>query len=102
MSSSYFTWGLIIIAVIAANLPWLSDRIFLFLEPKNGRKSPWWRLLEWLCMYLIIGLLATGLEHKQYGNVHEQGWEFYFVGLFLFMVFAFPGFVYRYQLKKYL
>lgn len=92
---------LLVIAVIAANLPWLSERIFFFRIASNG-KSPWIRLLEWLCLYGIVGAIAVGLETKIMGNRQSQGWEFYAVTFCLFLVFALPGFIYRHDLKHHL
>ncbi len=94
--------GLLLIAVIAANLPWLSERIFFIAEPKSGHKSPWFRLLEWLALYFIVGLIALGLEQKINGAHHPQDWEFYAINFCLFIVFALPGFIYRYDLKPHL
>lgn len=101
MSLSVSIGILILVLFIAANLPWLSERFLIFIRPKNNQKKIWMRLLEWLILYFIGGLTALGLEKKITGQVHEQDWEFYVVGFFLFMVFAFPGFVYRHEIKKY-
>jgi len=43
-----------------------------------------------------------GLEKKIAGEIHHQDWEFYSVGFCLFLIFAFPWFVYRHEFKKYL
>jgi len=59
-------------------------------------------LCEWFVLYFFTGFLALGLERKMQGGIHIQDWEFYAVTFFLFIVFAFPGFVYRYQLRHYL
>lgn len=92
-------WILLVTALLAANLPWLSER-FLLVFPTGGRdKRAWMRLFEWLCLYFIIGGLAFGLETKATGGIHEQGWEFYAVTFCLFLVFALPGFIYRHDLK---
>jgi len=90
---------LIVIALIAANLPWLTDRIFLFAEAGESGKSPWWRLLEWLVLYFIVGGLAVGIEIKTTGGSHAQGWEFYAISFCLFLIFALPGFIFRHDLK---
>lgn len=89
----------LLIAFIAANIPWVSERVFFIFTPKKGVKGPWIRLLEWLVLYFIVGLLALGLEQKLNGMHHLQSWEFYAVNLCLFLVFALPGFIYRYDLK---
>jgi hypothetical protein len=90
-------WLLLGLAVIAANLPWLSDRFMFIITPGGGTKQIWMRLLEWLLLALLTGIVAMGVERRATGGAHEQGWEFYVVGLFLFMVFAIPGFIWRHQ-----
>lgn len=93
MSLLSVQWGFLVVALVLANLPWLSQRCFLILQCE--RKSPWLRLLEWFILYFVVGGIAILLESRTMGNVHAQDWEFYWVALFLFAVFAFPGFVYR-------
>ncbi len=101
MTTDLAIWLLLAIAVVAANLPWLSDRL-LFVKELPGGKPLWLRLLEWLLLYLVVGAVALGLERKTLGDIHPQGWEFYTVTLCLFLVFALPGFLYRYDLKHHL
>ncbi len=95
---SVTVWILIGSAVVAANLPWLSDRILFVIAIPS--KPFWVRLLEWLLLYFVVGLLALGLETKIMGEVYTQDWEFYTVTLFLFLVFALPGFIYRFEFKR--
>lgn len=95
-------WLVLLMAIIAANLPWLSERLFFLFTPKAGVKLAWMRLLEWLLMYFLVGGMAVGLEYKLKGAIHSQDWEFYVVTLCLFLIFALPGFIYRYDLKKHL
>jgi len=76
--------------------------VFFFIAPRKGYKGAAIRLLEWLVLYFVVGALGIGLEQKIMGNVHAQGGEFYVVTLCLFLVFAFPGFIWRYDLKKHL
>lgn len=90
---------ILVVAAVAANLPWLSER-FLFVRNPSGGKKEWMRLLEWLLLYLVVGLIAVGVERKAFGVVHQQSWEFYVVTLCLFMVFAMPGFIYRHILGR--
>lgn len=101
MSATLATWLLIVIALVCANLPWLSDRILLVKRPAQGIKRGWWRWSEWLLLYLLTGLIALGLEQKLNGERYPQGWEFYVVTFCIFMVFALPGFIYRYDLRHY-
>ena len=90
---------LLLLAFIAANLPFFSERIFFLIKPKSGVKSLAWRLVEILLLYFVIGGIGYVLEAKA-GNVNDQGWEFYAVTFCLFLVFAYPGFVYRYLWRK--
>ena len=34
------------------------------------------------------------------GDIHKQNWEFYAINASLFVVFAYPGFVYRYLWRR--
>jgi hypothetical protein len=89
---------LIIVAFLAANIPWLSERFLALIELPH--KNGWLRWLEWLLLYALTGMLAAGLEYKVTGAGHAQDWEFYVATLCLFMVFGLPGFIYHYDLKK--
>ena len=90
----------LLVAIVAANLPWLSDRVLCVMAPPASGKSSWFRWLEWLVMCVLVGLMAAGLEYKLMGSRAPQDWEFYVVGLCLFLVFALPGFIYCVDLKK--
>ncbi|MHB1373516.1 MAG: DUF2818 family protein [Thauera sp.] len=80
-----------------ANLPFVFDRILFVVRPAGGRiKGLAWRLLELVILYLIAGALAWLLESRAHGSVYAQGWEFYVTTFCLFVVFASPGFIYRY------
>jgi uncharacterized protein YjeT (DUF2065 family) len=57
------------------------------------------RLIELLVFYFAVGGLALVLEGRV-GQVAPQGWEFYAVTAALFLTLAFPGFVYRYLLRR--
>jgi hypothetical protein len=57
------------------------------------------RLIETLALYLLVGTLGFALE-TQLGNPFAQNWEFYAITLCLYVVMAFPGFVYRYLLHR--
>lgn len=86
-------------AFIAANLPWISDRIFGLITIKSGKKSALISIFEWFALYLLVGAVALGLEKKFTSEIYSQGWEFYASTLCLFLVFALPGFIYRFDLK---
>lgn len=88
---------LLLVAVAAANLPWLSERFLLAIKID---KNAGWRWLEWLCCYGMVGLMGLALEYRATGGLYPQQWEFYVATLCLFVVFALPGFIYHYDLKK--
>lgn len=98
----FFTAAFLVLALLAANVPWMSGRFFIFLSPPGGTKRFWMEFLEWLVFYCLMGLVAFGLEMKVMGGLHTQDWEFYAITLCLFVVFAIPGFVYRHTLRQHL
>ena len=96
-------WLTIVFALAAANLPFLSERLFAVIAlPSKGAppvKTLWWRLLELIVLYFIVGLSGRLLEGR-IGTVFEQHWEFYAIGAVVFVVFAYPGFAFRYLRKR--
>ena len=93
---------LLVIGILAANLPWLSEKFFFIFTPPAGHKTIAMRLIEWLVLFCLYVLGALGAENKVMGSNYQQGWEFYTVLLCLFIVFALPGFIYRHDLKPHL
>ena len=90
-------YTLLALALILANLPFLSRRLFgvlplphnpcaHHLDRKGGVSA---------AGFLLTGVLAYVLEQRS-GQVHPQDWEFYAVTVCLYLVFAFPAFVWRY------
>ncbi len=98
MTASQASWLIIVIALISANLPWLSERVFFIGKPANGQKRAWVRWLEWLMLYFVAGAITLGMEKKLNGEIYPQDWEFYAITLCLFLVFSLPGFIYRHDL----
>jgi uncharacterized membrane protein len=96
---NFSTTLLLILAFIAANLPFLVERIFFVVQPKTGAKNVAWRLLELVVLFFVVGGIGLLLEGKL-GDIHKQNWEFYAVNAALFVVFAYPGFVYRYLWRR--
>lgn len=90
---------LLLLALLAANLPWFSERLFYVLPLKSG-KHMGWRLLELVTLYFVLGGIAFVTEKKIMGQVASQHWEFYATTACLFLVLAFPGFVYRTLWRK--
>ncbi|MDB5798064.1 MAG: hypothetical protein JWP36_1966 [Paucimonas sp.] len=95
MDVSLASWFVILLAVCAANLPFANERLFAAIALKRPAKPLWMRLLELIALYFTVGILARVLEARA-GNAAPQNWEFYAVTACLFLVLAFPGFVYRY------
>lgn len=85
----------LMVAFIVANLPWLSPRLLYLIPLKSNTKHLGWCLLELVVLYFLVGLLASYAENVRFGHIAEQGWEFYAVTASLFLVFAFPGFIYK-------
>lgn len=99
MNPDFSTTLLLLLAVLAANLPFLVERVLFAFKPKNGVKNLGWRLLELIVLYFVVGGIGYLLEAKQ-GTVHPQDWQFYAVAASLFVVFAYPGFIYRYLWRR--
>ncbi|PUA19885.1 DUF2818 family protein [Glaciimonas sp. PCH181] len=100
MNVSLSSWLVIVLALLAANLPFINERLFAFIPLKAGASKPVWvRLIELFVWYVIVGGIAYLLESGM-GNTFTQTWEFYAVTGCLFLVFAFPGYVHRYLRKK--
>ncbi|MDH5424001.1 MAG: DUF2818 family protein [Gammaproteobacteria bacterium] len=101
MNNDFVIWGWLLLALLAANWPFLNNQYFFFSRINAGsNKSAWKRLSELLILYLIVGLAGLLLESKINGQIHPQDWEFYAVTFFMFLVFALPGFIYRYTYNK--
>ncbi len=100
-SQSVSVWLVLAIALLAANLPFLTER-FLGLVPMRAStpaKPLALRLLELVLLYGLTGAVGLLFE-KRVGQIAPQGWEFYAVTGALFIVLAFPGFTWRYLLKR--
>ncbi|RJG06357.1 DUF2818 family protein [Noviherbaspirillum cavernae] len=99
MDVSLSSWFVILLALIAANLPFLNERMFAVIPLSHLTKPFWLRLVELLVLYAVIRGIAYLLEAHA-GNVFPQRWEFYAITACLFIVFAFPGYVFRYLRKR--
>lgn len=100
MQQSFAVWTLLFLALAGANLPFINQRIFALvpinkISDKAGKKSIWLRLLELIVIYFLLGGLGIWFE-SSIGNVVRQEWEFYAISACLFIVLAFPGFIYQY------
>lgn len=99
-SQSAAVWILIVLAFAAANLPFVSERVLALVPVKEWVKKPAWALIsELVLLFVLIGLLGYAFETALV-NPFPRGWEFYITALCIFLVLGFPGFIYRYLLKK--
>lgn len=89
---------LLALALLAANLPFINQRI-LGVGPVRAVKSLGWRLLELVLLYFLVGGVGLMLEQHA-GQIAPQGWEFYAVTGVMFLTLAFPGFVFRYLVQR--
>jgi hypothetical protein len=46
-------------------------------------------------LYFVTGGILLLAEFKMIGHIQPQAWEFYAVTFFLFLVFSFPGFIFK-------
>ena len=97
MTQTVSIWLVLVLAFCAANLPFLTQRLLGVLPLAKGKNLAI-RLGELVLLYLLVGGLGLLLE-KRAGQIAPQGWEFYAITGALFLVFAFPGFVWRYLHK---
>ena len=97
MTQTASVWLVLMTAALAANLPFMTQRLLAVWPLPNG-KGLAVRLGELVVLYFLVGILGLALE-RQAGQNQAQGWEFYAVTAALFVTLAFPGFVYRYLLK---
>ncbi len=97
MSNTVSVWLVVVVAFLAANLPFLNDRL-IGIFPLQRRKPLALRLAELVLMYLVVGGIGLLLEQRA-GQIAPQGWEFYAITGALFITFAFPGFIWRYLWK---
>jgi hypothetical protein len=97
VSQTVSVWLVLVAAFAAANLPFLSQRLFGVLalpRPKNLLV----RLAELVALYFVVGGIGLFLENRA-GQIAPQGWEFYAITGALFITLAFPGFVWRYLFR---
>jgi len=101
MNIDLAVWLLISTAIVLANIPWFfSNRLFLVITVPH--KKFWLSALEWCLYFGLMAGFAYLLEKNAMGAVQSQDWEFYAVNVFMFAIFSFPGFIYRYNLRKFL
>lgn len=85
--------------VISANFPFFTESLLGVWRLKKTDKSFFIRLLELIFLYFVVLGIARLLESNA-GNAFNQGWQFYAVTVCLFLVLAFPGFIFRYLRRR--
>lgn len=98
MTHNTSIWLVLLVLLLAANLPFLNERWFAVI-PRRAPKTLWMRVGELLLCYMLAIALGLALEQSA-GQIAPQGWEFYAVTGAMFLTLAFPGFVYRYLYKR--
>ena len=91
---AWAVWSLIGLALFAANLPFMNDRLFA-VGPKRMPKPAHWHLLE-LLLYAGLVLLAGRSLEAYLGQATPLRWEFFAAWGCVFLTLAFPGFVWRF------
>jgi len=100
MNTSAYAGLVIVLALICANMPFINDRLLSVIRmPSWDTKPLWMRLVELLIWYFLVGGIGMAIEQYQ-GQIYPQNWEFYAVTVSMFLTFAFPGFVFRYLVKR--
>ena len=99
MSQTAVIWTLILLALVAANLPFVNQRLMVVVPLRTAVKGLAWRLLELVLWYAFVIGVGMAMERAQ-GQNQPQRWEFYAVTAAMFLTLAFPGFVYRYLVRR--
>ena len=99
MDVSLSSWFVILLAAIAANLPFLSERLLCVIPLRKAVKPVGLRLLELVGLYFLVLGAGYWLESRM-GNAFPQHWAFYAITGCMFLVLAYPGFVFRYLRKR--
>lgn len=98
IGNSFAVGCTVAVAFGLANLPFLTQRFAVFANLAKP-KSLGLRVLELVIFYFFAGAIGLLLEQRA-GQMAPQTWEFYAITACLFLTFAFPGFVYRYLLRR--
>ena len=87
MSNALAVWVVGLAALLLANLPFVSERLFGVLPMRKPKVLPL-RLVELVVLYFLVGTIGMALERRA-GQIAPQGWEFYAVTAALFLTLAF-------------
>lgn len=94
---AWAVWLTIGLTLLAANLPFVNDRLLL-VGPRRQPKPTLWHLLE-LLLYAGLSTMAGRWLESHLGQPSPLRWEFFAIWACVFISFAFPGFVWRYLRK---
>jgi hypothetical protein len=96
MNTGAAAFILLLLAIVLASLPFVTERLFLIW---SRPKSVWLRLGELLVYYAIFLGLGLGLE-QYIGRRHPQEWQFFAITALMFLVLAYPSYVWRYLKRR--
>lgn len=96
MNTGVAAFILLLLAIVLASLPFVTERLFLIW---SRQKSVWLRLGELLVYYGIFLGLGLGLE-QYIGRRHPQEWQFFAITALMFLVLAYPSYVWRYLKRR--
>ena len=103
MNQTLAVWLLIALALVSANLPFLTERVFAVLpwkqagRPRSSRSGcVWWKC--WCSIWSWARWVSP--SSPRWATAFPRPGEFYAITLSLFLVLAYPGFVYRYLFKR--
>jgi hypothetical protein len=88
----------LLVALLAANWPFLTERVLL-VGPRRPGKAFIWRLVELALLGAATLGIGFGLEAR-IGQVAPQNWEFFVAAGCLYLTLGFPGFVWRYLRRR--
>jgi len=91
----------LLVVFLLATLPFLNQRLFgVFPVAAFSKWKPFYvRMAEWLVLFFVALGIGLFLEDNM-GSLYPKDWEFYVIFFFVFVVFAVPGYIWQYQLKK--
>ena len=92
--NGFIAVGLIFVFILA-NIPFISNTFFFNLFRSKQPVNWLLRLIQWFFYMVVSLLIMLGIEYYLTGQNHPQAWEFYYTNLFLFTIFAFPGFIWQ-------
>ena len=98
MTQTTSVWLVLLLALVFANLPFVNNRLLSLVKLKSPKNLAT-RLAELIFWYFAVGITGVLLEQRL-GQKAPQAWEFYAITGTLFVTFAFPGFIYRYLLRR--